>query len=155
MAKLDEITELLTEELEGFRKAIAELHTISRELKSSEVVLDINAIKQEMSELREKQVDHFQKHGRNLTQFSSKMATAKLVPKWLLALCCIASAVTVLTMGYFGYHLIQLEDHKMEAFNNGKEQVILDLRGYFDENPNVYKDFKTWSKEKDSVPNQK
>jgi hypothetical protein len=155
MAKLDEITELLTEELEGFKKSITRLETLCKELKSSEVVLEIHAIKQEMSELREKQDDHFQRQSRNLTQFSSKMATAKLVPKWLLALCCIASAVTVLTMGYFGYHFIKLEDFKTEAFNNGKEQVILDLRGYFNENPNVYKEFKAWLKEKDRVPNQK
>jgi hypothetical protein len=155
MAKLDEITELLTEEIEGFRKAITELHTISNELKSSEVVLDIYTIKREISELREKQDDHFRTHSTNLREFNREMATAKLAPKWLLALCCIASAVTVLTLGYFGYQFIKLENYKMEAFNNGKERIILDLRGYFDENPHVYKDFKAWSKEKDSVPNQK
>ena len=155
MAKLDEIAELLTDELEGFRKAIGELHTISRELNSAETVSDIYAIKREMSELREKQDDHFQRYSSNFREFSSEMATANLVPKWLLALCCIASAITVLTMGYFGYHFIQLEGHKMQAFDNGKEQVIIDLRGYFDENPDVYKAFQLWSKEKDSVPNQK
>ena len=155
MAKLDEIAELLTDELEGFGKSIAELHTISKELKSSEVVLDIHAIKREVLELKEKQDNHFQKHSSHLTRFNTEMTVAKLVPKWLLALCCITSAVTVLILGYFGYHFIQLEDRKMEAFNKGKERVILDLRGYFDENPDVYKDFKAWSKEKDSVPNQK
>ena len=72
---------------------------------------------------------------------SEKMADAKLTPKWLLALFCIASTLTVLALGYFGYHFIQLEDQKSEAFENGKEQVILDLKGYFDEHPEVYNDF--------------
>jgi|SRR5680860_593044 len=155
MGKLDEITELLTDELEGFRKAIAELHTISKELKSSEVVLDIHAIKREMSELKEKQDAHFQRHSTNLREINSEMATAKLTPKWLLALFCITSAVTVLTLCYFGYHFIKLDNFKAEAFNKGKEQIILDLRGYFDDHPDVYNGFQTWSKAQDSVPNQK
>ena len=155
MAKLDEITELLTEELEGFRKAIAELSTVSQELKSSEVVLDIYTIKRQLSELREKQDAHFQRHDSDLREISSRIATAKLTPKWLLALFCIAFTTAVLAIGYFGYHFIQLEDTRAKAFNNGNEQIILDLRGYFDEHPEAYKGFLTWSKEQERVPNQK
>ena len=155
MAKLDEITELLTEELEGFRKSIAQLNVISGELKSAEMVRDIYTINQQLSELREKQDTHFQRSNRESGKLSEKMAAAKLTPKWLLALFCIASILTVLALGYFGYHFIQLEDSKAEALENGKEQVILDLKGYFDEHPEVYKGFQAWSKEQERVPNQK
>lgn len=155
MAKLDEITELLTEELEGFRKSIAQLNVISGELKSAEMVRDIYTINQQLSELREKQDTHFQRSNRESGKLSEKMAAAKLTPKWLLALFCIVSILTVLTLGYFGYHFIQLEDSKAEALENGKEQVILDLKGYFDEHPEVYKGFQAWSKEQERVPNQK
>ena len=155
MAKLDEIAELLTDELEGFKKAIAELNGISRELKSSKVALDIYTVKREISELREKQDAHFREHGSDLRIFSGRMAIAKLVPKWLLVLFLITSAVTVLTLGYFGYHFVRLDDRKAEAFDRGKERIILDLRGYFDEHPEVYEGFLSWSNEKDSVPNQK
>tara|TARA_R110000744_G_scaffold83679_2_gene163858 strand:+ start:4826 stop:5293 length:468 start_codon:yes stop_codon:yes gene_type:complete len=155
MAKLDEITELLTEELEGFRTAITEVKGISRELKSSEVVRDIYTIKRQLSELTEKQDAHFQRNTRESGKLVETMATAKLTPKWLLALFCIASTLTVLALGYFGYHFIQLEDYKSEAFENGKEQVILDLKGYFDDHPEVYNDFQAWSKEEERVPNQK
>jgi len=155
MAKLDEITELLTEELEGFRKSIAQLNVISGELKSSEVVRDIYTIQRELLNLNQKQDNHFQRNTRESGKLSEKMAAAKLTPKWLLALFCMASILTVLTFGYFGYHFIQLEDSKAEAFENGKEQVILDLKGYFDEHPEVYKDFQAWSKGQERVPNQK
>ena len=153
MAKLDEITELLTEELEGFRTAITEVKAISKELKSSEVVRDIYTIKRQLSELTEKQDAHFQRNTRESGKLVETMATAKLTPKWLLALFCIASILTVVSLGYFGYHFIQLEDSKADAFKNGKEQVILDLKGYFDEHPEVYKGFQAWSKEQERVPN--
>ena len=81
------------------------------------------------------------------------MVAAKLTPKWLLALFCIASILTVVSLGYFGYHFIQLEDSKADAFKAGKEQVILDLKSYFDEHPEVYKGFQAWSKEQERVPN--
>ena len=153
MAKLDEITELLTEELEGFRKSIAQLNVISGELKSSEMVRDIYTINQQLSELRKKQDTHFQRSNREWGKLGEKMATAKLTPKWLLALFCIAFTLTVLALGYFGYHFVQLEDYKSEAFENGKEQIILDLKGYFDEHPEVFKGFQAWSKEQERVPN--
>ncbi len=155
MAKLDEITELLTEELEGFRTATAQLNKISGELNSSEVVGDISTIKRQLSDLNQKQDTHFQRSVRESGKLSEKMAAAKLTPKWLLALFCIVSILTVLALGYFGYHFIQLEDYKVEAFENGKEQVILDLKGYFDEHPEIYKGFQAWSKEQERVPNQK
>ena len=59
MAKLDEITELLTEELEGFRTTVAQLNKISGELKSSEVVRDIYTIKQQQSDFDQEQDTHF------------------------------------------------------------------------------------------------
>ncbi|MFD2588910.1 DUF6730 family protein [Croceitalea marina] len=155
MAKLDEITELLTDELEGFRTAIAQLNKISGELKSSEVVRYIYTIKQQISDLDQKQDTHFQRSVRESGKLSEKMADAKLTPRWLLALFCIAFTFNVLALGYFGCHFIQLEDYRAESFENGKEQVILDLKGYFDEHPEVYNDFQAWSKEQERVPNQK
>ncbi|HAI39750.1 MAG TPA: hypothetical protein DCM40_17430 [Maribacter sp.] len=155
MAKLDEITELLTDELEAFKKGITQLEKLSKELKSSKEVLDIYTIKRQLSELREKQDAHFQRHEGELRELSEKLAIAKLTPKWLLALFCIVFTLVVTALSYFSYHFIQLDDFKIEAFKDGKEQVILDLRSYFDEHPDVYKGFQSWSKRQDSVPNQK
>ena len=117
---MDEIAELLTDELEGFKKAIAELNGISRELKSSKVALDIYTVKREISELRERQDAHFREHGSDLRIFSGRMAIAKLVPKWLLVLFLITSAVTALTLGYFGYHFVRLDDHKRKPSTGGR-----------------------------------
>jgi hypothetical protein len=155
MAKLEEIAELLTDELEEFQKGIAHLEKLSKDLRNSEVTFDLSEIKRQLSQFDVKQEDHFQKQDIELLNLSSDLAKAKLTPKWLLVLFCITSVVTVLTLSYFGYHFIKLEDFKTEAFNNGKERVILDLRGYFDEHPDVYKGFQYWSKRQDSVPNHK
>ena len=60
MAKLDEITELLTDELEGLRRMLVKLETLSKELTGSETVQDISAIKKELKDLNGSQGDHFQ-----------------------------------------------------------------------------------------------
>jgi hypothetical protein len=72
----------------------------------------------------------------------------------VVGIFCIASTLTVLALGYFLYHFIQLEDYKAEAFENGKEKVILDLKGYFNEHPEFYKGFQVWSTEQGGVQNQ-
>ena len=61
MAKLDEITELLTDELEGLKQMLEKLDTLSKELTSSETVQDISSIQYELKELDKTQGDHFKK----------------------------------------------------------------------------------------------
>ncbi|MEM6815629.1 MAG: hypothetical protein AAF600_14795 [Bacteroidota bacterium] len=61
----------------------------------------------------------------------------------------------VFTLAYFGYHFIRFKENKEEALEQGREEVIFELRGYFDNHPIIYRDFQKWVENKDSVTNRK
>jgi len=49
----------------------------------------------------------------------------------------------------------RINDVQEKAFAEGEQQVNSSLRGYFDQNPEHYKSYQKWLREKDRVPNQK
>jgi len=155
MKKMDEIMELFTEEIDGFNRSIGKLKAMSEKLDNLKIMADSSKVEYLIKE-HLNQVERTMYGNRlRVEEILKGVQNAKLTPKWLLGLLCIASTITVFTLGYFGYHFIELEDSKKEAFVEGKREIISQLRGYFDENPKEYENFKKWSEEKNTVPNQK
>ena len=90
--------------------------------------------------------------GVNVTNQTIKSAV--LIPKWVTALFLTVLSLTVITLTYFGYNFIRFEENRKVAFEKGREEVIFELRGYFDNHPIIYRDFQKWVKKKHSVSNQ-
>ena len=144
MAKLDEITELLTEELEGFKKAIQQMEGIAEELNSSQVQTDITAISEKVSQLKKDQGLHFQAPDIIVDSLNRKVSGAKLIPKWLLGLFCIAIACTMVVMGYAFYQISDIDDLKEEAYQKGREETIQQILPFFDEHPAAKENYEKW-----------
>ena len=155
MKKLDEIMEVMTDELDGFNKSISKLEKLSKNIKDIDVKADSSKIEHLLKEHLKEQSGLLLQCTNEIGDTNKNLKRAKLTPKWLLALFCIASAITMLTMGYFGYRIIGFEDEKEEAYNNGKKEIISELRAYFNEYPDAYTDYEKWSQKQDPVPSKK
>lgn len=155
MAKLDEITELLTEELEGFKKAIQKMERIAEELNSSQVRKDISTISEKVSRLKVNQGLHFQTQEIIVDRLNRKVNGAKLTPKWLLGLFCIAIACTMIVLGYSIYLINNLEDREEEAYQKGRKETIQQIRPFFDEHPEAKENYEKWRLEQMESENQK
>lgn len=151
MKKMDEIMELLTEEIDGFNRSIGKLKRMSENLDNLKIKADSSKIEYLIKEHLNQVERTMYGHRIRVEEILKGVHNAKLI----LGLFCTASAITVFTLGYFGYHFVQLEDKKAEAFIAGKKEIITQLKGYFDENPNEHENFKKWSEKEDSVSNQK
>ena len=155
MKKIDEIMELLTEEIDGFNRSISKLEDLSENLQNVKIKADTSNIRFQLKEFLRLQERTMYGHKVEVEEINKAVKRAKLTPKWLLALFCVTFALTVLTTGYFGYHFIQFEENKKEAFMQGKKEAILELRDYFDDHPIIYEDFKKWARRQDSLSNKK
>ena len=144
MAKLDEITELLTEELEGFKKAIQQMEGIAEELNSSQVRTDITAISEKVSRLKKDQGLHFQGQEIIVDRLDRKVSGAKLIPKWLLGLFCIAITCTMIVLGYAFYQMSTIDKVKEEAYQQGREETIQQILPFFDEHQESKKNYEKW-----------
>ena len=144
MAKLDEITELLTEELEGFKKAVQQMEGIAEELNRSQVRRETSKISEKVSRLRENQGLHFQTQEIIVDRLNRKVSGAKLIPKWLLGLFCVAIVCTMFVLGYAFYRMSNIDDLKEEAYQKGRRETIQRIRPFFDEHPTAKEDYENW-----------
>ena len=148
MAKLDEITELLTDELEGLRRMLETLDTLSKELTSSETIQEISSIRNELEELQRTQEHHFKVQGTRTFQIEEQLKKSQIIPEWLLFMVCLILIISLSISGYLGYQVVQFEEEKEKAFEEGKASSPTELNSYFKEYPDIYKDFLIWSKKK-------
>ncbi len=155
MAKLDEITELITEEFDGFNKSATELKLIMEKLKGIEFKADTSDIEQLLKEhlKRQEKTINFQK--REIQEINKKIKRARMTPNWLMVFFCVMISLIVLTLGYYAYEIVLFEDKKEEAIELGKQKMISEFREYFDEHPEVYSDLRDWAKEQDSIAKRK
>ena len=145
MAKLDEITELLTDELEGLRKMLMILDKLSKELTSSETVQEISSIRNDLKELNKTQDDHFQVQDTRTIKIVEQLKKSQIIPEWLLFMVCLVLILSLSISAYLGYQVSQFGEEKEKAFEEGKAAISKELNGYFEEYPDYYKGFLEWS----------
>jgi len=143
MAKLDEITELLTEELEGFNRSITKLERISSKMGNIKIQADSRIIEGKLDNYMYREEFLIKFYKKQIEEINRKLKWGKL----LLILFCLVSMATILTMGYFGYQIIHFDAEREKVHNEGKKEIILQLRGYFDEYPDAYMNYEKWRNE--------
>ena len=145
MAKLDEITELLTDELEGLKQMLVKLEQLSEELTSSETIQYISLIRSELEELKRTQEHHFQGQDTRTIHIEEQLKKSQIIPEWLLFMVCLVLILSLSFSGYLGYQVAQFGDQKEKAFKEGKIAISTELNDFFDEHPEAYKSFLEWS----------
>ena len=146
MAKLDEITELLTDELEGLKQMLVKLEQLSKELTSSETIQYISLIRSELEELKRTQEHHFQGQDTRTIQIEEQLKKSQIIPEWLLFMVCLVLILSLSVSIYLGYQVAQFGEEKEKAFNEGKTTISTELKNYFGEYPEAYRTFLKWSK---------
>ena len=131
MAKLDEITELLTDELEGLKQMLVKLEQLSEELTSSETIQYISLIRSELEELKRTQEHHFQGQDTRTIQIEEQLKKSQIIPEWLLFMVCLVLILSLSVSIYLGYQVAQFGEEKEKAFNEGKTTISTELKNYF------------------------
>jgi hypothetical protein len=153
--KLDEVMELLTDELDGFNKAIERLERLTQNVENIKIKPDTTEIEIMLKENLNTEKNRNKIIHESIWNIGEQISKARLVPKiqsWFQYSIWFISLVLI---GYLTFRLSQIVEIKEDAFAKGEKQVISDLRQYFEQNPDNYRSYQKWIREKDSVPNQK
>lgn len=153
--KLDEVMELLTDELDGFNTSINRLERLTKNTDNIKIEPDTSEIKRMLLEYLELQKQNNLKLHESVHHMEKRVVKARLVPKEQLWLHYSIWLFTLLVIGYLAFKVSRTPDIRGRAFAEGEQQIISNLKGYFDQNPEQYRAYQKWIKEKDSVPNQK
>lgn len=152
--KLDEVMELLTDELDGFNTSINRLERLAQNVENIKIQPDTSEIERMLLEHLELEKQNNLKLQESVQHMEKRISKARLVPKIQLWLHYSIWFATVLIIGYLAFK-VSRPHIRERTLAEREQQVISNLKGYFDNNPEQYQAYQKWIKEKDSVPNQK
>lgn len=153
--KLDEVMELLSDELDGFNKAVDRLERLTENVDNINIRPDTREIESTLREHLDLEKANISQIDGSVQSISERVSKASLIPKARLWLHYSIWLVSLVIIGYLSFRISQINDIREKAFAEGEQQVITSLRGYFDRNPGHYESYREWTEKKDSVPNQK
>ncbi|WP_339654642.1 DUF6730 family protein [uncultured Maribacter sp.] len=153
--KLDEVMELLTDELDGFKRSIDRLERLTQNTDNIKVMPDTSEIERLLQEHLNSEKVNTERLQESVQDISSQISKARLVPKIQLWIHYSIWFISLVIIGYLSFKVSGLNDVRERAFTEGEQEVISNLRGYFDQNPAHYESYRKWLTKKDSVPNRK
>jgi len=153
--KLDEVMELLTDELDGFDKSLARLERLTQNTDNIKVIPDTSKIERLLREHLDSEKANNSRLDESVRGITEQISKARLIPRLQLWLHYSIWITSLIIIGYLAFKVSRIDDIKEKAFAEVEQEVISNLKGYFDQNPEHYESYRKWIKEKDSVPNQK
>ncbi|WP_282160372.1 DUF6730 family protein [Ulvibacterium marinum] len=153
--KLDEVMELLTDELDGFNKSLVRLERLTQNTDNLKIKPDTTEIERLLREHLNSEKANNSRLDESVRGITEQISKARLIPRLQLWLHYSIWIISLIIIGYLAFKVSRIDDIKEKAFTEGEQEVISNLKGYFDQYPGHYESYRKWIKEKDSVQNQK
>jgi hypothetical protein len=148
MAKLDEIAELLTEEINGFEKSIGRLEKAHENLKNLPLrpdTTEINALLKDYSNNQKKTIEEQQKL---MQRILGKVEKSILLPSWAIKLSWGLLVCVLLVLGFSVFQLSRISKKEEVAFIKGRDSAMGHHRAFLDESPQAKELYQKWLEEK-------
>jgi hypothetical protein len=102
MAKLEELTALLVNEINDFNKGIERLEKISEQLNTTKIKMEVAEYKTIIEEHQQQMASHLNSMERFESRFDSKIKEAKIYPTWAVVvfIACLAFGIASLSYAY-------------------------------------------------------
>jgi Family of unknown function (DUF6730) len=100
MAKLEEIAELLTDEIEGFNQSIKKLEGVSNKINNVKFNSDISNILFLIEEQKRELKHQLNYQNRKLQEISKNVSNARIFPNWLVVLFFVLMIMTLSIIGF-------------------------------------------------------
>ncbi len=147
MAKLDEIAELLTEEINGFEKSIGRLEKIHDNLRNLPLRPDTTEISALLKEYSNDQKKTIEEQQRLMQRILGKVEKSILLPSWVLKLSWGLLVCVVLVLGFSIYQVSRISKKEEAAYIKGRDSAIGHYGTFLDESPQAKELYQKWLEE--------
>ncbi len=148
MAKIEEITALLIDEIESFKYSIEELKKESDKLLNKKFIIDTSQIKTAFKEFDKKLSADYDHRLEEVSEIQKKLNKKIIIPKWMIILFSSFFIITILSLTFNIYQFKKTEEIKETAHENGLDEMRDHMKNYFDDNPNSLKQYQIWLNKK-------
>ena len=148
MAKLDEIAELLTEEINGFEKSIGRLEKANENLQNLPLRPDTTEIKVLLNDYGNNQKKTIEEQQRMMHRILHKVEQSILLPSWAIKLFWGLLICVLLVLGFSIYQVSRVSKKEEAAFIKGQDDAIEHYGTFLEESPQAKKLYQKWLEEK-------
>lgn len=100
MTKLEELSALLVNEIDDFKKGVEKLEKINDQLKDTKIKMDISEYKSIIEKHQQEMASHINSIERFENRFNNKIEQAKIYPNWAVVVFVVCIVVTVVLVSY-------------------------------------------------------
>lgn len=144
MAKLDEIAELLTEEINGFEKSIGRLEKAHENLKGLPLRPDTSELNTLLKEYGNNQKTNIEEQQRMMGKILHKVERSVLLPSWAIKLFWGLLICVVLVLGFSIYQVSRIAKKEEAAYIKGQNSTMEHFGTFLDENPKAKELYQKW-----------
>lgn len=146
MAKIEEVTALLIDEIVTFEKAVAKLKEESEKIKTTSFSIDSSEIETTLFEFSKQINDNYKLQYTELSNLQNKLNKTVIIPNWMTILFSSFFIILILSFGFNFYQYQQKKETKKTSYNEGINAMKNHMQLYFSKNPKTFKHYQKWSK---------
>jgi hypothetical protein len=147
MAKLDEIAELLTEEINGFEKSIGRLEKVHEDLQNLPLRPDNTEIKALLKDYSNNQKKTIEEQQKLMQRILGKVEKSILFPSWALKLSWGLLVCVLLVLGFSIYQVSRISKKEEAAYIKGQDSAMGQYGTFLDESPQAKELYQKWVEE--------
>lgn len=148
MAKLDEIAELLTEEINGFEKSIGRLEKAHENLRNLPLRPDTTEINALLKDYNNNQRKTIEEQHRLMQRILGKVEKSILLPSWAIKLSWGLLVTVLLVIGFSIYQVSRVSKKEEAAYLKGQDDAIKHYIKFLEESPDAKELYREWLAEK-------
>ncbi len=144
MAKLEEVTSLLVDEIEEFKQSVDKLEHINTQLKNTKIQMDLIEFKSIMNEHEHKMENHRNSIEYFDEQIEAKLKNAKIYPNWAVIVFIVGLVFGIISTTSAFILNKDIETLEKEAYKKGVIDVNINIQSFFDKHPKSKSAFQKW-----------
>ncbi|TLP71225.1 hypothetical protein ES765_19770 [Maribacter sp. ACAM166] len=125
--------ELLTDELDGFNKALAKLQRLTNNVEDIRILPDTSEIEKLLETHLEREKENILQLKESVRSLEERLARTSVIPKLRLWLHYLIWTASLVIIGYLVFEVSRIEKLRQESFSNGQQEINTSLRDCFDE----------------------
>ncbi|MEG9327846.1 DUF6730 family protein [Salinimicrobium catena] len=149
MKKLDEIMELMTDEIDEFKKGLLKLQKLSNELHNRSIPISTEVLEKQLNFFFQKQEKRDAFTTEALKAIDQKLKKAYVLPKSLGILFGSFLILLVTLIAYLTFLVIEPGKGENSNYQNSKEESVI-YHNYLMEKPEIKADYEEWVQNQNS-----
>lgn len=146
MAKIDELTALLIDEISTFEKVVADLKKESKNIQEHQIKINTSEVETIFKNFESKLNINYQLENNQLKVIQNKLNKTAIIPNWMAILFSVFFIVLIFSIGCNYYQYQKTEKKISNAYIIGKKEVENHIFNFFDKHPKSYTYYQKWSK---------